>query len=56
MQSGVSIFDVQAMLRHRNIATTQQYAHHDPGAHAGIKKAWTDRAKTEQRRDRTADS
>jgi integrase len=51
MQSGVSIFDVQAMLRHRNIATTQQYSHHDPGAHAGIKKAWTDRAKTEQRRD-----
>ncbi|GIH91995.1 tyrosine-type recombinase/integrase [Planobispora siamensis] len=43
VQMGVPIFQVQNILGHETIKTTEQYSHHDPHAHADIKKAWKKR-------------
>lgn len=53
LQLGVPIFEVQQILGHESIATTQQYAHHDPNAHANIKAAWK---KRDSRSRRTSDA
>lgn len=43
VQMGVPIIQVQHILGHESIATTEQYSHHDPTAHADIKRAWKER-------------
>lgn len=43
LQLGVPIFEVQQILGHETIKTTEQYGHHDPNAHANIKAAWKER-------------
>lgn len=45
LQLGVPIFEVKQMLGHESIKTTEgTYAHHDPEAHANIKRAWKSRS------------
>lgn len=41
VQQGVPLYEVQALLGHERIATTQRYAHLDPQAHGRIEDAWT---------------
>lgn len=43
LQLGVPIFEVQQILGHESIKTTEKYGHHDPNAHANIKAAWKER-------------
>ncbi|MCK2219771.1 site-specific integrase [Actinomadura sp. ATCC 31491] len=43
VQMGVPIIQVQHILGHDSIKTTEQYSHHDPSAHADIKRAWSER-------------
>lgn len=43
LQSGAPMFEVQQILGHESIKTTEQYGHHDPNAHANIKAAWAKR-------------
>lgn len=40
VQAGVDLYRVQALLGHESFATTQRYAHLDPGAHDVVLGAW----------------
>jgi integrase len=42
VQDGVDLYRVQDLLGHESFATTQRYAHLDPGRHAAIRAAWRD--------------
>ena len=41
VQSGVPLYDVQALLGHSSHATTEKYAHHAPGTHSAVERGWT---------------
>lgn len=41
VQDGVPLYDVKALLRHANIATTTRYAHLAPNAHTRVEDAWS---------------
>lgn len=43
VQMGVPIIEVQHILGHESIKTTEQYSHHDPSAHEDVKRAWKKR-------------
>jgi site-specific recombinase XerD len=43
LQDGVPLYDVQALLGHKDYATTQRYAHLAPGAHGKVLESWTRR-------------
>jgi integrase len=49
VQSGVELYDVQALLGHESYATTARYSHLKPGEHAAVEDAW-DRLAAQQRR------
>lgn len=49
LQDGVSMFEVQQILGHESIKTTEKYSHHDPNAHAKIKAAWKARDSSSSR-------
>lgn len=49
VQDGVPLYEVQALLRHESIATTQRYAHLAPDAHARVEDSWR-RVMAHQRR------
>ncbi len=40
VQMGVPIIQVQHILGHESIRTTEQYSHHDPAANEDVKRAW----------------
>lgn len=40
VQDGVDLYRVQALLGHESFATTQRYAHLQPGAHDVIRESW----------------
>ncbi|WP_081898631.1 tyrosine-type recombinase/integrase [Herbidospora cretacea] len=40
-QSGVPLYDIQALLGHSSYQTTQRYAHLVPGAHTAVESAWS---------------
>jgi integrase len=44
LHDGVLMFEVQQILGHESIKTTEKYSHHDPNAHAKIKEAWNSRS------------
>jgi integrase len=41
VQSGVTLYDIQALLGHSSVATTQRYAHLAPDAHSAVEDAWS---------------
>jgi integrase len=41
VQDGVPLYEVQALLGHESITTTQRYAHLVPDAHSKVKESWS---------------
>lgn len=45
VQDGVPIYDVQALLGHERVTTTERYAHHAPDSHKSVEESWERRRK-----------